>query len=156
MARNRQLALEARGSLRLAFVALLLSSAQAFSGAPSFFSNSMTQNGPAFSSRGCAVLLGLKLDLFDKDCVIYALPPALRDATGKGFGLGGIMEIGGSGAWVQPLCFREEDSRELYADTREDAVEVAEDGLVRVTPHQLSASPPETKEMCRTAACRVI
>ena len=85
------------------------------------------------------MLLKMKLDLFDKDCVVYELPPALREATGKGFGLGGVVEIRGGGAWVQPLCFREEGSRELYTDSREEAVEVAEDGLVRVTP---LSSPP--------------
>ena len=107
MASNRPPALDAsRGSLCLAVVALLLSSAQAFPSAPTFFPNLRTQKRDAFSSRGCASLsggradrqrtslhragspscclnLGLKLDLFDKDCVLYVLPPMLRDATGE-------------------------------------------------------------------------
>jgi len=138
MASNKPLVRDARGSLCLAFVALLLSSAQAFSSAPTFFPNPRTQKGAACSSRGCALFLGLTLDLFDMDCVLYVLPPLLRDASGKGFGLGAVMDIGGGGAWVQPLCFREEESWELYTDSREEAVQVAGDGLVRVRPPHLS------------------
>ncbi|KAJ1475120.1 hypothetical protein T484DRAFT_1969022 [Baffinella frigidus] len=135
-----------RRGLRLAFVALFwLGSAQAFSSAPGFFSPSSAASlggvKRAHSARGCAVSLGMTLDMFEKDCVVYALPPALRDATGKGFGLGGVMEIMGGGAWVQPLCFREEGSRELYTDSREEAVEVAEDGLVRIVDTYPSQRP---------------
>jgi hypothetical protein len=71
------------------------------------------------------------LDLFEKDCVEFKMPPDMQaQYAPKTLALGAVVDA--DALLLQPLCVREEGSSEWYPDSRAEAITVPEDSIVRV------------------------
>jgi hypothetical protein len=82
----------------------------------------------------CRLGKSLKMSLyFEKDAVLFSLPPELASELGKPLGLGAVLNtIETNRVQLQLMCIREEGSKEFYLDSRVPPLVIQTDDIIRV------------------------